>query len=173
LKLEGLEVDRVLRSFQILPIVTPDGELESQCQVYRDISTGEDNDIQGVIEYLGDEATPCAYNYSKVDALCLTLSCCPTEEPRLDEGFDLQVLLYGPKRSFFVTEKGFYGLGPDITRSGDFCCVLFGADVPFMLRSQGTHSKLLGEAYVRGVMGGQSKEMLRKGEVSTRRFDIY
>jgi hypothetical protein len=173
LKLGGVEVDKVIRSYQILPIVSPNGELKIPCQVYRDISTGQINDLRGVMKYLEEEATPCAYNYSKDDALCLTLACCPTEEPRLDKDLDLQMILYCPNRSFFITEKGFYGLGPDTTRPGDLCCVLFGAHVPFILRSLGGNLKLLGEAYVRGLMGGEVEEMLRKGEVSTKRFDIY
>ncbi len=48
------------------------------------------------------------------------------------------------------------GLGPAILRKGDLCCVLFGAQVPFILRSVGENYQLVGETYVHGIMKGEA-----------------
>jgi hypothetical protein len=59
-------------------------------------------------------------------------------------------------RKLFSTRQGMLGLGPSILREGGLCCVLIGAPVPFVLRSFGEKYKLVGEAYVRGVMKGEA-----------------
>jgi hypothetical protein len=77
-------------------------------------------------------------------------------------------------RTFLITEKGYYGLGPRITKPGDLCCVLFGADVPFILRKvDGAEKyKLVGEAYIHGLMDGEAMGMLEKGELKMEKFVI-
>jgi hypothetical protein len=71
-------------------------------------------------------------------------------------------------RSLVITEKGYYGLAPRLTQPGDKCCLLLGADVPFILRPHGTETsfRLLGEAYVHGIMEGQVKGMLKQGALT-------
>ncbi|KAE9376139.1 hypothetical protein N431DRAFT_334353 [Stipitochalara longipes BDJ] len=70
-------------------------------------------------------------------------------------------------RTFVVTERGFFGLAPLITRPGDVACVIIGVDVPFMLRQYGGGGpfKLLGESYIHGVMEGQVKGMVERKEI--------
>ena len=76
---------------------------------------------------------------------------------------DLKMACYG--RSFAFTENGYYALGPMITRPGNLCCVIFGARVPYIIRKIGTedHYRLVGEAYVHGVMHGEVKVIPDKG----------
>lgn len=63
---------------------------------------------------------------------------------------------YGSNRRFFVTEGGYWGLGPAAMQEGDVCAVLFGADVPFVLRPMADKKfRLVGESYVYGVMNGE------------------
>lgn len=69
-------------------------------------------------------------------------------------------------RRFFATKEGYFGLGPAGTRVDDVCCVLPGAKVPFVLRSDGDEYKLIGECYVHGLMRG---EALRSSEVSVKK----
>jgi Heterokaryon incompatibility protein (HET) len=59
-------------------------------------------------------------------------------------------------RKVFCTQQGMFGLGPANLRKGDLCCVLFGAQVPFILRSVGMKYKLVGESYVHGIMKGEA-----------------
>lgn len=62
-------------------------------------------------------------------------------------------------RSIFVTRKGMLGIGPKNVQKGDIVCVLFGGDVPFILRevdrSQRTNI-LVGDTYIQGLMYGEA-----------------
>jgi hypothetical protein len=70
-------------------------------------------------------------------------------------------------RSFAFTENGYYVLGPAIMEPADLCCIIFGSSVPFILRRTQTEGsyKLVGEAYIHGIMRGEAKEMAEKGEM--------
>lgn len=61
-------------------------------------------------------------------------------------------------RSLFVTGKGFMGLAPWNVQEGDIVCVLRGGKTPFLLRLPPTACiyKIVGEAYVHGIMGGEA-----------------
>jgi hypothetical protein len=54
-----------------------------------------------------------------------------------------------------------FGSGLDGTRVGDIVCVLYGSDVPFVLRQVGNKGeyKLIGECYVAGIMHGEALDM--------------
>ncbi|KAF2735902.1 hypothetical protein EJ04DRAFT_434201 [Polyplosphaeria fusca] len=60
-------------------------------------------------------------------------------------------------RRFFLTKRGFMGLGPAATTLGDSVCVLFGGQVLYVLRENDelTH-EFIGECYVHGMMDGQA-----------------
>jgi hypothetical protein len=80
--------------------------------------------------------------------------------------------LFWRNRAFLVTEKGLYGFGPDLVKPGDRCCVLFGIDVPMILRPCGQCFQILGESYISELMDGQIKDMLARGEVVEKQFDV-
>jgi hypothetical protein len=78
----------------------------------------------------------------------------PTDGNADSYWFDMSLACEG--RSFIITEQGYYGLGPWITQPGDICCILLGANVPFVLRKMDDSTyKLVGECYVHGVMDGE------------------
>ena len=52
-------------------------------------------------------------------------------------------------RRFFVTATGMMGMGPPATKAEDLICMLFGSEVPFVLRPSGHFLELIGDAYVR------------------------
>lgn len=56
---------------------------------------------------------------------------------------------------FFKSSKGYYGLARSQVLPGDQICILFGADVPFIIRPLGNEYLLIGEAYVHGLMHGE------------------
>lgn len=62
----------------------------------------------------------------------------------------------GEGRSFFTTKTYRVGLGPAVMDAGDVCCIIKGADVPYILRRfPGSDEFLLvGESYVYGAMDG-------------------
>jgi hypothetical protein len=59
------------------------------------------------------------------------------------------------RRRFFVTSRGFFGLGPRNMEEGDAVFVLYGCSVPVVLRPKGEHWSLVGEAFVAGIMDGE------------------
>jgi hypothetical protein len=59
-------------------------------------------------------------------------------------------------RKVFSTKTGRLGLGPSVLKEGDICCVLFGAPVPFILRRVNSSFKIVGEAYIHGIMKGEA-----------------
>jgi len=74
----------------------------------------------------------------------------------------MQNMLVCNFRRFFITERGFMGLGPRRLLKGDVVVVLLGGSVPFVMRPKGSGYMLLGEAYVHGIMGGEAVEARRK-----------
>jgi hypothetical protein len=62
-------------------------------------------------------------------------------------------------RRFFITNKGFMGVGPSNARAGDAVCIIFGACTPYVLRQDGDNHHFIGEAYVHGIMDGEVNEI--------------
>lgn len=63
-------------------------------------------------------------------------------------------------RAFFRTESGLVGLGPNWLQTGDSVCILFGADVPFVIRPKNGGYRLIGECYIHDLMRGQAVDKL-------------
>ncbi|MCJ1383970.1 hypothetical protein MMC17_007084 [Xylographa soralifera] len=70
--------------------------------------------------------------------------------------YQASIAYTAPYRKFFTTTRGTIGLGPQSIRPGDSICIFRGGLVPFVLRKDGTRHRLVGEAYVHGVMDGQA-----------------
>ncbi|KAF5723849.1 heterokaryon incompatibility 6 OR allele [Fusarium mundagurra] len=60
----------------------------------------------------------------------------------------------------FKTASGDFGVGPVDMKIGDKLCVLFGAEVPFLLRPKGDGYLVVGECYVYDLMHGEVLEKL-------------
>ncbi|KAL7755647.1 hypothetical protein ACKLNR_014174 [Fusarium oxysporum f. sp. zingiberi] len=60
----------------------------------------------------------------------------------------------------FVTESSMFGTGPVDMKVGDLLCVLFGAEVPFLLRPLGDGYMVVGECYVYDLMHGEVLDQL-------------
>jgi hypothetical protein len=59
----------------------------------------------------------------------------------------------------FNTSRGYIGLGPPQVQQDDIIAILYGANVPFLLRPCGDNRhELVGEAYVHGIMYGEYLE---------------
>lgn len=75
----------------------------------------------------------------------------------------LQENTYGWR--FLTTREGYAGLGPPSTRCGDEVFLFHGGGVPFILHPSDTRAgyfRLLGEAYIYGMMHGEGKNKLRE-----------
>jgi len=77
-----------------------------------------------------------------------------------------------PRRRFFVTRKGYMGLGPHKTQEGDVVTLLKGCSVPVLLRADetGKYHHFVGEVYVCGIMDGEMMEELENGKRFWGRF---
>ncbi|KAH8767821.1 heterokaryon incompatibility protein-domain-containing protein [Hyaloscypha finlandica] len=74
---------------------------------------------------------------------------------------------------YFISPKGFMGLAKFRAQATDKICILLGASVPFVLRKVDDHYLLVGEAYIRGLMGGEAIIMMQKEEVKVETIDIW
>ncbi|KAF2001247.1 hypothetical protein P154DRAFT_534096 [Amniculicola lignicola CBS 123094] len=69
---------------------------------------------------------------------------------------------------FFVTERGYVGVGPPETKVGDRIIVFHGGAVPFLVSGGLDGIILVGEAYVHGIMYGEGLafEGVKKGVIA-------
>lgn len=53
-------------------------------------------------------------------------------------------------KSFIVSDRGYYGLAPNIVQEGDVCCIIFGTRPPFISRrtERAGHYKLVGSVLI-------------------------
>jgi hypothetical protein len=61
-----------------------------------------------------------------------------------------------------VTNSGMLGLAPSVSKPGDVVAIVKGARAPFILRSNergGCQYKIVGQAYIRGMMFGEVLEI--------------
>ncbi|KAH8648784.1 heterokaryon incompatibility protein-domain-containing protein [Tricladium varicosporioides] len=73
-------------------------------------------------------------------------------------------------RRILVTEKGYIGMVHPQARPGDKVCLIMGCGVPLILREDVNGFRLVGEAYVHGIMHG---EAMANGKAAWRDLDIY
>ncbi|OLN96821.1 Heterokaryon incompatibility protein 6, OR allele 2 [Colletotrichum chlorophyti] len=69
----------------------------------------------------------------------------------------------GTESSMFRTSGGYIGRGGHSVQQGDVVTVLFGADMPVLLRREGSYYKIIGPCYVRGVMFGEAMNRVGNG----------
>ncbi|MCJ1245757.1 hypothetical protein MMC30_002961 [Trapelia coarctata] len=81
-----------------------------------------------------------------------------------------QVLSNLKVHDFFVSEKKYIGLCPCGTAVGDPICIIFGSEVPLVLRPKGDEYLLVGGAYVHGIMDGEA--MVEAERIGYRGFTL-
>jgi len=69
--------------------------------------------------------------------------------------FHLAVIAASVNRTFFISQKGYMGMGPEAMNERDIICVALGCDVPLVLRKEREHYLLVGECFVWGLMDGE------------------
>ncbi|KAK4499156.1 hypothetical protein PRZ48_009668 [Zasmidium cellare] len=80
------------------------------------------------------------------------------DEPELEYINSLRQHLLG--HAFFTTKNGLYGLAVPEIRRGDEVTIWFGATIPFIIRRDGDTCRLIGGAYVGGIMAGEMVDEL-------------
>ncbi|KAL8926894.1 MAG: hypothetical protein Q9208_002703 [Pyrenodesmia sp. 3 TL-2023] len=76
-------------------------------------------------------------------------------QAEIDQAFRYDFLRIARNRKFCITKKRYMGWCPFDTKPGDRVCILFGGQTPYVVRKQGNGYRLLGEAYLHGVMDGE------------------
>ena len=85
---------------------------------------------------------------------------------------DLQrVLSVYHRRAFIVTRSGRYGIAPDNVRKGDNLCIVPGAKYVYVLSAD--TRRLLGHAYIDGLMSGEVFEMYDRGEIKFETLGVH
>ncbi|GJC84255.1 heterokaryon incompatibility protein 6, OR allele [Colletotrichum liriopes] len=76
-------------------------------------------------------------------------------------------------RRFFITSKGYFGLGHPSLEPGDAVCIIYGGDAVYSLRevSKGRW-RYVGECYVHGVMDGEIVRAAADEKLLCQKFDI-
>ncbi|KAI0423746.1 heterokaryon incompatibility protein-domain-containing protein [Xylaria sp. FL1042] len=76
----------------------------------------------------------------------------------------------GGRRTFFTSASGLRGIGPETMNCGDRVCILYGANVPFVLRPQvrGDGYILIGECYIHKLMHGEAVQRLSEPDSKLR-----
>ncbi len=70
--------------------------------------------------------------------------------------FHLAVIATSVNRTFFISSKGYMGMGPVAMKDGDVICVVLGCNVPLVLRKEANYFLLVGECFVWGLMDGEA-----------------
>ncbi|KAI4870246.1 heterokaryon incompatibility protein-domain-containing protein [Hypoxylon rubiginosum] len=76
-------------------------------------------------------------------------------------------------RSFFVTSNGYMGIGPSGAQVGDDIAVIFGGDVPYVLRREGNSFVFVGESYVQGLVNGEAVRDWRLGRLKEELIEVH
>lgn len=76
-------------------------------------------------------------------------------------------------RRFASTTTGYMGLVPAESECGDIVSVLLGGQVPFILRKRDNEYVLVGEAYVHGLMKGESMKIAESSHPALQRLTIH
>jgi len=79
-----------------------------------------------------------------------------TITPRELASFISTVKATTSRRSICQSRQGHLGLVPERTRPGDFIVIIYGLHTPYILRKVGENFRLLGEAYMHGIMDGEA-----------------
>ena len=82
--------------------------------------------------------------------------CKPAQKVRNCLSF-VQSISISRDQNFFITEKGYVGIGPRCMEAGDKVSVLFGGSTPYVIRQKSITDEYLylGSVYVHGIMDGE------------------
>jgi hypothetical protein len=80
------------------------------------------------------------------------------------------IVLY---RRPFLTRDGKIGKGWNSIKQGDLVCVIFGCDVPLVLRPVEEHYYMIGDCYVEGIMQGEAMRNFENEQAEPGIFDIH
>ena len=75
-------------------------------------------------------------------------------------------------RRVFTTKNGYLGVGSRTLTRNDKIYVLFGCNVPVVLRPRDRQYELIGECYVHGIMNGEFVNLLDSGKAQSTSVEL-
>jgi len=94
-------------------------------------------------------------------------------DPILTRGALERMFRFWRSRRLLVTSEGRLGAGPAAMLQGDELFILFGSDVPLVLRPYGDGSyQVVGCCYIQGYMEGEALHDIQEGIRTSRSIDI-
>ncbi|KAK7753719.1 hypothetical protein SLS62_004342 [Diatrype stigma] len=134
----------------------------------------EHNGLGGLLHLSEPELMAGFWGYGLGDKDKLLLSSERFEWPKtaLSYAFELAKIIK-LKRSIFVTEAGYIGVGPVDLRKGDEIRVLFGCRVPLLIRRVKRKLRVVGACFVYGMMDGEMVQKMHDGDFTPERFCLY
>lgn len=88
------------------------------------------------------------------------------------EFFDYRDSQHWSSRRLITTASGNVGLGGNVCKNGDLICIIFGCSTPIILRGDGNTFKLVGEAYIHGIMNGEALDGIASQKYVARDFEL-
>lgn len=95
----------------------------------------------------------------------------PEKAPKRDENAGVASTVFIQDRRFCVSSGGMIGLVPACAETTDILCIIHGCRHPLVLRRQGDCFKVIGEAFVHGLMYGEWLEH-EANATCLRNFDL-
>lgn len=83
----------------------------------------------------------------------------------IDKRFYLSAALQAQQRAFYITERGYYGMGLKRVQPGDIVTVLRGGSTALVLSKKGEEFEFKGEEYLHGIMNGEAVNGAMKEDV--------
>lgn len=96
-----------------------------------------------------------------------------TQQQTLEaEKWMTRVQTYARSRRVFRTARGVWGTGPSVMRANDIVVVVYGSDVPLVLRRNHEKWQLVGTCYLHGYMQGRAVEDFQTGKLEMQDFEV-
>lgn len=76
------------------------------------------------------------------------------------------------ERRLVKAEEGYVGMAPYRVEKGDMVCVLFGCNIPVVLRKRGAGFVFIGECFIDGLTNGEAFNLLECGKLKLGDFPL-
>lgn len=89
------------------------------------------------------------------------------------EAYEALAANYCFNRTFILTLDGKLGIGPIDSRPGDNVVLLYGGQIPYIIRKRESGWEFLGESYIEGLMSGEAIKARDKGDLAEETFCFH
>jgi hypothetical protein len=140
------------------------------------LTAGRDIDFKPFRDHSDDHVADFAAYMRKMEGISgFMLKFCDAVHPE-NQGnairYGIAALCVGEGRRLFITSQGHIGIGSVAIRNGDLVCILFGYQLPAVLRPHGANYQYVGNAYVHNLKGGGGLQDYKSGKQASEEFNL-